>query len=63
MGDSFIDPSGEGTIESFKITFEVAPTDGLDYEEPSSADDTPLDSTAVPAAGEKGIEGLFALYI
>lgn len=52
-GDSFIDPSGEGTIESFEITFEVAPADGSDYEEPSAAD-VPSDNATVPAASEKG---------
>lgn len=61
-GDSFIEPSGEGTIESFEITFEVAPADGSDYEE-SSAADIPSDSPTVLAAGEKGnpdtgIEGI-----
>lgn len=31
-GDSFIDLTSEGTIESFEITFEVAPADGSSYE-------------------------------
>lgn len=32
-GDSFIDLTSEGTIESFEITFEVAPADGSSYED------------------------------
>lgn len=48
-GDSFLDLSAEGTVNSFEITFEVAPADGLSYEDPVAADVEDTSVVEIPA--------------